>query len=80
MLLLCLAALPFAAASLPIPVVLPSPTPTKSALKRQKISAKQAVLTDGHKPAAQNAKGKGKGKGESSSTASSAGSRVPVAE
>ena len=52
-------------------------TPTRSSLKRQKLKAKLAALTDGSKPAA-HAKGKGKGKVKNSAAPGSA--RVPASE
>jgi hypothetical protein len=57
-----------------------APTPTKSALKRQKLKAKLSAGAAGAKPAAQAGKGKGKGKGKQAAPAGSAGSRVPATE
>jgi hypothetical protein len=54
-------------------------SPSRSALKRQKLKAKMTAIMDGAKPAAP-AKGKGKGKGKIVKPSTAPGARVPAAE
>ena len=55
-------------------------TPTRSALKRQKLKARLAGTSGSPGQAAQSPKGKGRGKAKSSAPAGSDGNRAPAAE